>query len=202
MSAAYPLHWPQGWPRTSGHHKTAPFGTTGERGYKRELTVAEARDRLQEQLDLLRAKMPVLSTNLELRLDGLPRTGQPEPHDRGVAVYFQLGGKPTVLACDRWNRVADNIAAIAKHIEALRGMDRWGVGTAAQAFAGYQAIAGPAPRSWRQVFEIGADEIVTPGMIDARYRTFARRRHPDAGGSNEAMAELNQARDQALAEIG
>ncbi len=203
MSAAYPLQWPQGWPRTPSYKiKSAPFGTTGRTGYKTGLTVAEARERLQAQLDLLGAKLPVLSTNLELRLDGLPRSGEREPQDRGAAVYFQLGGRPTVLACDRWNRVADNIAAIAKHIEALRGMDRWGVGTAAQAFAGYQAIAAPRERHWREVLGIHPGSRVSRADIESIYRIAARKAHPDAGGSNEAMAELNRARDQALAEIG
>jgi hypothetical protein len=33
--------------------------------------------------------------------------------------------------------VADNIAAIAAHIDAIRRQDRYGVGTLDQAFAGY-----------------------------------------------------------------
>lgn len=35
----------------------------------------------------------------------------------------------------------------------------------------------------------------------AQHRFLARERHPDAGGSNHQMAELNRARDQALQEI-
>lgn len=60
--------------------------------------------------------------------------------DRGAAVYFEMKGKPVSLACDKWNRVEDNIWAIAKHIEALRGQQRWGVGSIEQAFRGYTAL--------------------------------------------------------------
>ena len=78
------------------------------------------------------------------------------PDDPGVAVYFQLHDKERVLACDKWDTVADNIAAIAAHIDGIRRQDRYGVGTIDQAFAGYSALhwkkrksnTGDAPR-WR-----------------------------------------------------
>jgi len=193
MSEAYPLQWPTGWPRTS-RPRTSTFGTTSRSSYKKALTVADARDRLSEQLELIRARYVTLSTNLELRLDGQPRSGQRDPDDKGVAVYFQLAGKDTVLACDKWSAVADNIAAIAKHIDALRGMDRWGVGTAAQAFAGYQAL--PEPDQWWQILGCGSN--AGPDEITAAYRGLARKAHPDTGGSDWAMARLNAARDAGL----
>ena len=57
-------------------------------------------------------------------------------------MYFKLDSVPEglVLACDRWLRVEDNIAAVAAHIGALRGIDRWGVGSVRQAFAGYKRL--------------------------------------------------------------
>jgi hypothetical protein len=115
----------------------------------KSVTIAVARERLQREIDLLGGADAILSTNVELRLDGRPRSDRAEPPDAGVAFYFRLNGKPIVLACDKWDRVADNITAIAKHIEAMRGMDRWGVGNKAQAFAGYEAL--PAPEQWWQV---------------------------------------------------
>lgn len=189
---AFPLQWPAGWPRVR-YRQRASFGTTGRSTFKQSLTVAEARQRLSDQLDLLRARYTTLSTNLELRLDGAPRSGQPEPADPGVACYFHLEGKPTVLACDKWDRVADNIAAIAKHIEALRGMDRWGVGTAAQAFAGYQSL--PAPEQWHIVLGVGvgADRAV----VEQAYRAKAKQAHPDAGGSRAEWDKLVAAYEQA-----
>src|SRR3546814_9453399 len=85
-----------------------------------------ALDRLEAELTRLGARGIILSSNLERTLSGAPRSGQADPADPGVAVYFTLKGKDTVLACDRWYRAADNMVAIAKHIEAIRGMDRWG----------------------------------------------------------------------------
>src|SRR3712207_8918795 len=48
-----------------------------------------------------------------------------------------LKGEKRVLACDKWDRIADTIHAIAKTIEATRGIERWGSVTTEQAFAGY-----------------------------------------------------------------
>ena len=165
----------------------------------RPLTVYDAILRLTRELRLVGASAEILSTNVETRLDGLPRSGQGEPRDPGAACYFDRGKKPTVLACDRWDRVADNIAAIAQHIDALRRIERYGVGTLEQAFAGYQALpAHEMPEAWWSV--LGVAPEVTLDTVETAYRTLARAAHPDAGGSHERMARLNAARDQARAE--
>lgn len=187
MTQAYPLQWPAGWPRAKSRTR-AGFHHGGE-----SLSVHQATRRLSAELGRLNAGYVTLSTNVELRRDGLPYSNQKEPADPGAAVYFRLVGKDMALACDKWDRVADNIAAIAKHIEALRGMDRWGVGTARQAFAGYEAL--PAPEQWWQVLGVAA--TAPAGEIDRAYRAKAREAHPDRGGSTAAMARVNAARDQA-----
>lgn len=206
MTAAYPLSWPAGRPRTPLHRrKTAAFGTRGRSatGTKQALTVAEALARLQLQLDNLGARLPVISTNVETRLDGLPRSGAREPTDPGACLYFQLGGKPHAMPCDTYTKVADNIAAIAAHIEATRAIERHGVATVAEMFAGFAALPAPgATRPWTVVFGVNDRAGITPSVIEAAYRELAKRAHPDAGGSHEKMAELNAARDAALKEIG
>lgn len=200
MSAnRYPLSWPASWPRTASYQrKAASFGTVRESGGRKKLSPTEAIDRLEEQLDALDAKAPLLSTNLELNLSGRPRGDRTEPADPGAAIYFKYKGRDTVLACDKWDRVADNIAAIAKHIEALRGQDRWGVGTLAQAFAGYQAL--PAPEQWWEV--LGVPRNASLSEIHAAHRRLIEQHHPDRGGSVPAAARINAARDQGIRENG
>jgi hypothetical protein len=199
--AAYPLHWPTGWPRTKYRHR-AQFGKMRReagRSYdtKGALSVADARRRLSDELDRLGASYVTLSTNMELRLDGYPRSDRRDPDDPGAAIYFRLDGKDIALACDKWDRVADNINAIAKHIEAMRGMDRWGVGTAKQAFAGYEAL--PAPKAWWEVLGLDGPNQTRSAIIIA-YRTASNKAHPDKpGGSHDMMAAVNAARDEGLA---
>lgn len=105
MAEAHPLHWPAGWPRTKGRSRS-----------RFDVTFAAARDGLMEQLRLMGARYVILSTNVELRRDGLPYSKQSEPVDPGVAIYFEWHGKQMSFACDRWDRVRDNVRAIGKTI--------------------------------------------------------------------------------------
>jgi len=207
---AYPLSWPMGWKRTTSRTRarfstgkdasyTDSMGKYHRRTVQREASVNDGITRLQGECDRLGAYRVILSTNVELRLDGLPRSNQKEPSDPGAACYFTLNGRKTVLACDKWDRVADNIIAIAKHIEALRGQDRWGVGNLEQAFRGYQALPDPTtPKNWRDV--LGHD-IAALDRAESVFRERAKRLHPDVGGNPVQMAELNDAIAQARKEL-
>jgi hypothetical protein len=69
-----------------------------------------------------------------------------------------------------------------------------------KAFEGYLAIMSPDwKKPWREVFDIKPDWT---GNITELYRTKARTRHPDAGGSDTLMAELNVAYEDARRELG
>lgn len=197
----FPLEWPTGWPRTAaGSRQRAQFGyKTAERG-KRPLTVAVALDRLERHLDLLGATDIVMSTNVRLRVSGMVHgDGRPENGDPGVAVYFFHKKRPLVLACDKWQTVADNIAAIAQHVDAIRRMDRYGVGKLEQALAGYTRLLS-GRRAWFDVLQVKADSSWE--VIESNYRRLAKDRHPDRGGSPGQMAELNEAFDTAKQERG
>lgn len=202
----FPLAWPHGRPRRQpAERRRAAFGSVRQRGgsswvSKERLSVAEALSRLQHEIDALRASYPVVSSNVELRLDGMPRSGQREPDDPGVAVYFQLAGKPHCLPCDTYDRVADNIAAVAKHIEATRAIERYGVADVAEMFRGFRQLPPPSPRDWREVLCLPPGPHVLQD-VEIMYRRLAARRHPDNGGSHDAMAELNAAIAQAREEL-
>jgi hypothetical protein len=195
---AYPLQWPEGRPRR-------PDWKREESNF--DTSMAKARDALFNELKLLGAKHVVLSSNVPLRLDGKPYASFPAIKDPAVAAYFSYQGKAMCFACDRWNKIEDNIQAIRKTIEALRGIARWGTGDMLQAaFTGFTAL--PAPivmgmsRPWRAVMGFPGQATVSESMVTARYRQLATEFHPDrAGGTNAAMAELNQARDEALRDI-
>jgi hypothetical protein len=134
MTEAFPLAWPLGRPRTQ-YPSRSRFDTTQER----------AQRTLVEEVRRMGGSHLVISTNIKLRRDGLPYANRREPTDKGVAVYFDYKKRPMCFACDRWDRIGDNIYAIAKTIEALRGIERWGSGSMVeQAFTGFVAL--PAPK--------------------------------------------------------
>jgi len=196
---AYPLQWPNGRPRTERWRR--------ERA-KFEVTFARARDNIVAEIGRLAGRYPdpnvVISTNIALRRDGLPLANQRQPDDPGVAVYFTYKKRPMSFACDRWDKIEHNMQAIAKTIEALRGIARWGTGDMLEAaFTGFSALPPPisasqAPRSWRDVFGTGVN---TRAQLSEIYRRLASAHHPDRGGDPSKMSELNQARDAALREL-
>ncbi|HVN17194.1 MAG TPA: hypothetical protein VMU05_00425 [Dongiaceae bacterium] len=197
--STYPLSWPSGWKRTaSSSRDRARF-----RKERQPLTVWAAIQRLQNELERLGARDEILSTNLRTRMDGMPRSDQANPDDPGVAVYFTLKKKRTVLACDKWDRVADNIAALAAHIECLRGIDRYGVGTLEQAFRGYLALEDfTAGIPWRRVLGFKEEESVTVDQVNQKYRELMKLYHTDiTKGDSMQAAQLNLAIEQARTEL-
>ncbi len=135
----------------------------------------------------------IISSNLELRRDGLPYANKRVLSDPGVAVYFTYKKRPMCFACDRWLAVEENMWAISKTIDALRGIERWGSGDMVeQAFTGFMAL--PSPEAWWQVLGLSSP-YPTEDEIDKTYRRLASDNHPDRGGDTDFMARVNQARD-------
>lgn len=200
----YPLQWPDGWPRAA-MRKRAQFSTKrnlppGQTWGSKSLSVGDATTRVLQEL----ARMgvvdgdAVISTNIALRLDGLPRSGQGEPHDPGVAVYWETArGDRKVMAIDIYDRVADNLAAVAATLDAMRAIERHGGAQILErAFTGFDAL--PPPKSPFAILGVSA-EHATEASIAAAYRAKVRTEHPDAPtGSHNKMADLNWARDEAV----
>jgi hypothetical protein len=197
----YPLAWPEGRPRTS-ERKSALFKHEG-----RAMTLQAARRRLTDQVGMLtrtgqpwRTTSLVLSMNIRFTLSGArdQSVSRRDPDDPGVAFFFDLDGRPHVLACDRWSTVADNVAAIAAHIDALRGQERWGVADLRQAFAGHAAL--PPPNPWWEVLDVARGASLEE--IHRAYRDQARFAHPNAGGERTAWDRLSAAYEAAKRERG
>jgi len=229
---AFPLYWPKTQKRTRPQDRRddAPFTVAVEdssRAYLRAhveswsegkdpnqpvvvrrrtkaVSITVAVDRLEDQLRRLDGRHAILSTNLELRLNGQPRAGQREPEDPGAAVYFTLKGKRTVLACDKWIRVADNVAALAAHIRAIRSVENYGCGEVEQAFEGYRALEDyTAGIPWRRILGYRDEERPDLAEVEKRFRMRARDVHPDmTGESHLQMAQLNSAMTEARKELG
>lgn len=193
---AYPLQWPQGRKRTDHWQREHA---------KFDVSFARARDNIVAEVKLLAGgrwgpdPMTVISSNVALRRDGLPLANQRQPDDVGVAVYFLYKKRQMSFACDRWLKVEHNMQAIAKTIEALRGIARWGTGDMLEAaFTGFMALPAPgAAKEWWEV--LGVSRHCTRDDISAAYRRLASINHPDRGGSATTMAAINAARDQGLA---
>lgn len=192
---ASPLSWPM-------RQKRTPTNQRRKNPMWRGATVSTASVQIEDEIAKLGGHDLILSTNLALRADGFPRSGQPEPADPGAAVYFTRKGKQIVLACDRYPTVRENLRAIGMHLNALRGMERWGVGSLDQAFAGYAALPESAgEESWWSALGCEA----APASLDELqvvYRDAAKRAHPDAGGSAEAFVRVQRAFERGRQVLG
>lgn len=209
MIEAYPLCWPAGWPR-SKTQKSANFSRrerqyysngTGSYTQKRELSVAYGVNRVLFELEKLGIERQdiIISTNVPTRLDGIPRSGVSEPSDHGVAVYWQdRKGSKRVMAVDRYDRVADNLAAIAATLDALRSIDRHGGGAILdRAFTGFTALPSPddiaahPDNNWRQV--LGVPDCNNFADAHAAYKFLRSIHHPDKGGDPNEFYRINRA---------
>lgn len=191
-NTAFPLCWPAGRKRTQRPTRSA-FQTGAER----------AKNNLMREIRLLGGSSVILSTNVKLRHDGFPYANQKEPDDRGVAVYFKRYDKDMAFACDSWDKVGDNIHAIALTIESLRGIERWGGGDMMErAFTGFAALPSSVvvARDWREVLE--CPDARTLEEANEAYKRKRSEAHPDKKtGSHDAFLAINRAWAQAEAEL-
>lgn len=188
----YPLIWPMGWPRTN-YPKHSKFRAGS--------AYSEGTD-IMRQLKLMKASNVVISSNMRYRADGLPYVNQ-NVHDSGIAVYFDLQGEQQCIPCDRWSRLEDNLRAIAKTIEALRGIERWGAKEmVTAAFRGFKALPESTivtpyeSKLWYEVLEVSAFASIE--TVKAAYRSMLLKHHPDQGGDINKFNEIQEAYKEAL----
>lgn len=193
----FPLSWPVAQARTT-NRKRAAFSVRGRYGYggNRKHTISESASELQQEIRRMGGNEMIISTNLKVKGNGLPYSAQRQPEDPGVAVYFKWHKRDLVFACDKWVSIEDNLWAIVKHIEALRGQERWGVGSLDQAFAGYMALPDPDSRKWWEV--LGVDKMADNTAIRQAYIGLAKQYHPDAGGDAVMFNQVQNAYDLAM----
>lgn len=208
----YPLSWPENVPRSRWRDQSA-FDK------KRGFTVA--RDGVYKQLDMMHANHVVITSNLPLRSTGVPYSSGPgQIADPGIAVWWVKKGTEHAIACDRWQTCVENMRAIEKTLDAIRGIARWGTAEMVdRAFAGFAALpAGSGteygvapvrepPKTWREIFGVNIepwaslppDDLLA--IVKARHREKLKECHPDKGGDAALAVQLNAALQTATDEL-
>lgn len=193
----FPLAWPVQRPRTrspgaAAFHKRGKL-VSFEQGVQRlalELSRFSATDVTITSNRPARGFVGILSAFVNI--DGVI--------DPGVAVYFRLNSSPHCLSCDRWDRPADNLCAIAKHLEAIRGQLRWGAADVVQIFEGFKErlTAQAAEKPWWVV--LGFPVAPTSrSLVVEKFQELALRHHPDRPGGNlELFKEISAAYETGL----
>lgn len=205
-TSAYPLHWPDGWRRARLQDRVrANFNSRQDTGAsyrtKRKLTINEGTTRV---LDALR-KMGIgdynviVSTNMPVRGDGLPYSNRREPEDCGAAVYWRESNRQAYqcIAIDKYDRLADNLAAIAGTLDSLRAIERWGGASILErATAGLKELPSSASGAlaWWVVLQV--DHNARPDDVRAAYQRARKEAHPDHGGDVARFQAVQRAWDQ------
>lgn len=119
---AYPLSWPEDWPRTR------PQDQREMKGWKRKAN--EYREELAKELDRSKSTLAVISTNVPLNVRGMMTAGV-EPRDVGVALYFSQPKKEDfrwqdALGIHEPAPTADRIGDAYKRLAAQHHPDRGG----------------------------------------------------------------------------
>lgn len=195
MIEAFPLQWPAGYKRTP----------PGKRIFSRfEQKPEKAQDFLRLEIQRMNAKDLIISSNVLTRSDGYIYSDQANSkiEDPGVAIYFKWNGKDISMCCDQYLKPWENLYALAKGIEALRGMERWGVSDFLErAFTGFKALP-------ETIIGISCWQLLNlqptkdKKLIEETYKALAWKAHPDRGGSNKQFSQLRTAYNQALQYAG
>ena len=147
-------------------------------------------DLLQRELGKLDAANVVIELALdesEIRLDGWPRANARPTHP-GVIVSFDSRHGPLRYGTDAFPRWQSNVRAIALGLEALRKVDRYGIGRRGEQYVGWKALG----TGGGQV-ERGRQLIGEHGGVTAALKAT----HPDHGGDREDFEAVQAARGTA-----
>ena len=107
----------------------------------------------------------------------------------GAEVSFEVpGGRRLTFHTDAYGTLTQNVRAIAAGLEALRAVDRYGITSSAEQYAGFAALApgGPDPERGRVLVERAG------GVAQA-----LKRHHPDHGGEAANFADVQAFRKTA-----
>ena len=177
MAEAYPLHWPEGWPHTDvgKRKKSSSF----------KVNVGKAIEELYRELEQLGAKDIVLSSNLTLNALHRPYSKQRQPDDPGIAVYFTLNKKPTVMARDGFADWRDNIRSLGLAVEAIRALRRHGgAHMMDRAFTGFAALEDQSNANWRDMIVYYGEDIK---KAEAHFRRRLHSERPDRHGGQSGV---------------
>ncbi len=120
----------------------------------------------------------------------------PVPKEIGApeaTLRFELRGQNIAISCGSQPTYRDNLRCVAFAVEAMRMNEKRGIAdTMRKAYLMLEA-----PKEQRDPYEvIGVRPDASEAVLNAAYKAQANERHPDKGGSDDAMQELNEARER------
>lgn len=229
MIDAYPLSWPAAWPRTPNHERRNPrfqkkenvrssVTNSGWTNASRPINVEDGVKRVLDELRMLNVHRQsiIISTNVELRVDGFPRIDRANVADPGAAVYWTdpNTAQQDCMAVDLYDTVAGNLAGVAATLDAMRAIERHGgAQILKRAFQGFKALPSSTTTAlsvegaaraiaWREnghrdeaTVTQAADMILSDvAWAKNAIRKAVSKTHPDAGGKQADFQVVMEAK--------
>jgi hypothetical protein len=149
-------------------------------------STTELLEREVRHLGARRAVLQMAIGESDLRIDGGIRASARPTHP-GVAVSFESRHGSLEYATDVFTDWQDNVRAVALGLEALRRVDRYGIGRRGEQYAGWKQLEAGGASSSR-----GRDLIREHGGVRAALMAT----HPDHGGDPQDFADVQAAREE------
>ena len=162
-------------------------------------------DKLEHELKKLRAANIIVEAGFaraDIRQDGWPISGREPEHPGVILKFIKQDQGELSFPCGNYHLWRANIHAIARTLENLRAIDRYGVTLGHQQYAGFAQLAAPESQRAMTVEEAAglvvgiarpqnemAAQLVAMVVHDrmilnALYRDAAAAVHPDANGGD------------------
>lgn len=178
---------------------------------------------IERELAFLGASEVVIEagfTEQQIRLDGWPRGDAATPSDPGVIISFETKKYgPLRYSCDQFTKTwghdlpgwQANLRAIALGLEALRKVERYGIASRGEQYAGWKQLGTGIPMGavGESMTPDQAAEVLCeaagiphehrlfsdPAMIDKAWKKAVRLVHPDVGGDPDEFRRVQRARE-------
>lgn len=198
---------PKLWPG-----KQRPVGWTRTRGPFKVTTWNAIENLLSFELQKLGAKDVVLAIDLpnpaHWNMQGAPRADARAASPAVVVSFTNRDGVRLTFPCDTYSDWQTNVYAIARSLENLRAVDRYGVTQGDAQYVGFRALppgggTGPRAMSAEEAAEIIAQYselpahviLAEPSVARVAIRAAKRNTHPDVGGDADEFKRVGEASD-------
>jgi hypothetical protein len=178
-------------------------------GYRatRRVLLSDGLDLLDREVKHLGCTRLVIEADFredQIRQDGWPKATANPSTPRVVISLLDSKHGPLRYPCDRFTRFEDNVLAVARALEALRLVDRYGVTQRGEQYAGWKAL----PSSTAPTMTTDAAATLLASVAGVPYvevmgskvgyqsalRSALMKAHPDRGGNEALFHDVQTAR--------
>lgn len=191
------------WPGlATAHQRPHPFRRTVDHGHytSNEAGVdwTATTSLLEKELGYLDASNVILQMFVEpghIRVDGWIKQNA-RPYEPGIILSFDSKHGHLSYPCDTFTSWHGNIRAVAKGLEDLRRLDRYGITSHGEQYTGWLQITAASGGQTPQAVLAGLTGFSEDGVLKApkmAFRAAAKAHHPDFGGDAETMKQITEA---------